>query len=392
MELQGNFPIEKLRQETPGCEQVIHLNNAGAGLMPTPVLTAMQEYLQLEAEIGGYEAAEAQQEVIQDFYQQMAKFLSCHTRNIAVAASSTDAYAKALSSIPFQAGDVILTTQNDYSSNQLAFLSLEKRLGVRLVFAPDRPEGGVDTEIMEHLMDENSPVLVAVTHIPTNSGLIQPIEEIGKLCRERNILYLVDACQSVGQTPVNCQEIGCDFLTASYRKFLRGPRGLGFLYVSDRVLGGGMEPLFIDLRGSHWKEATTYFPKPDAMRFEFWEQPFALVVGAQVCVKYALDLGLENIQDRTYALAAHLRKGLANIPGIRVLDEGDALCGITTSHLPGRSPEEIGAILKQHRINYSVAYRENAVRDFDRKGVKWALRLSPHYYNTKEEVVEVWGE
>ena len=131
------------------------------------------------------------------------------------------------------------------------------------------------------------------------------------------------------------------------------------------------------------------------MRFEFWEQPFALVVGAQACVKYALDLGLESIQERTYTLAAQLRKGLASLPGVKVLDEGDALCGITTSHLPGRTPEEIGTLLKQHNINYSVAYRENAVRDFDRKGVQWALRLSPHYYNTMEEVdrvFEVLGE
>ena len=378
--------ISRLRFETPGCDHVIHLNNAGAGLMPLGVLQAMQYQLQKEAELGGYEATNLVRESIDDTYTQVARYIGSQDHNIAIVQSSTDAYAKALSSIPFQSGDVILTTQNDYSSNQLAFLSMKKRMGVEVIFAPDSPEGGVDLSAMHFLMDAHSPKLVAVTHIPTNSGLVQPIAEVGQLCKERDILYLVDACQSVGQMPLDVNAIGCDFLTASFRKFLRGPRGLGFLYVSDKVLGMNLEPLYIDLRGSYWKEAEVYEAKPDAKRFEFWEQPFALVLGARACVEYAMNIGIEGIQQRTFALAAYTREKLAELPGIRVLDEGKLKSGIVTFHKEGVEATDLKQHLNQQGINCSLAFRENAVRDFDRKGVDWALRLSPHYYNKYEEV------
>ena len=174
MTQQTNFPIDRLRSDTPGCSQVIHLNNAGAGLMPLPVLQAIQSHLQLEAEMGGYEAARKEGDSLSNAYQQVGKFLYAAARNIAFVASSTDAYAKALSSIPFKPGDVILTTENDYSSNQLAFLSMRKRLGIQLIFAPEHPTGGVDEEAMIHLIDTHHPVLVAVTHIPTNSAWYSP--------------------------------------------------------------------------------------------------------------------------------------------------------------------------------------------------------------------------
>ncbi|MEM9723729.1 MAG: aminotransferase class V-fold PLP-dependent enzyme, partial [Bacteroidota bacterium] len=218
-----------------------------------------------------------------------------------------------------------------------------------------------------------------------------PITEIGQHCKSRDILFLVDACQSVGQMPLDVNAIACDFLTASFRKFLRGPRGLGFLYVSDKALEKNLEPLFIDLRGSYWKEAEVYEAKPDAKRFEFWEQSFALILGAGACVEYALHIGLESIQQRTFSLAAYTREKLANLPGIRVLDEGRVKSGIVTFHQEEIEATELQQRLTQKGINCSIAFRENAVRDFDRKGVPWALRLSPHYYNTYEEVDRALG-
>ena len=250
----ATLDLDRLRSDTPGCASRIHFNNAGAALMPRPVLDAMTEHLELEAEIGGYEAADARQDRVHDFYAATAELLGCSAHNVAFAPSATDAYARALSSIPFASGDVILTTQDDYISNQIAFLSLRKRFGVEVVHAPNRPEGGVDVHAMAKSMEERRPRLVAVTHVPTNSGLVQPVAEIGRHCRRLDLPYLVDACQSVGQYRVDAGEIGCDFLSATCRKFLRGPRGSGFLFVSDRALGAGDEPLFIDMRGGHWVE------------------------------------------------------------------------------------------------------------------------------------------
>jgi len=383
--------VARLRADTPGCTNRVHLNNAGAGLMAEPVLRAMLEHLQLEAEIGGYEAAEAQEAAIADLYAATAALLNCRPENIAVAPSATDAYSRALSSIPFATGDVILTTRDDYASNQFAFLSLRKRFGVEVVQAPVLREGGVDVDAMAALMRARRPRLVAATHIPTNSGLVQPVVEIGRHCRELELLYIVDACQSVGQYPLDMKELGCDFLTATYRKFLRGPRGPGFLYVSDRILESDYEPLFIDVRGARWVEPDMYSHAATASRFEAWESSYAALIGCAVATRYALSVGIERIARRTPCLGARLRRGLEEIEPVRVLDQGREQCAIVTFTIDDRAGEAFKQQLDARGINSSLGFREWALLDLTSKGVDWYLRLSPHYYNTEEEVGIVLG-
>lgn len=378
--------IDQLRADTPGADHLIHLNNAGASLQPKSVLDAVRRHLDLEATLGGYEAADAMAAEIAGFYTSIAQLLHTNARNIAFAASATDAYARALSAIPWKAGDVILSTENDYASNQIAFLSLQKRLGVRLLRARDLDTGGVDLEDLEKLMRKHQPVLVAVTHIPTNSGLVQPVEAIGKLCREMGCWYLVDACQSAGQMDLDVEKIGCDFLTATFRKYLRGPRGTGFLFASDRVLDAGLELLLPDMRSAEWIGADAYRSAASARRFEYWEMPIALLLGSKAAADYALETGLDFAQNRIQELATLTRTLLANLPGVQVLDQGTQLCGIVTAHA---SHWESGALMgkfKQADINVRVSPRVAAQIDFERKGVDWALRISPHYYNTEEEI------
>ena len=378
-----------LRADTPGCGQVVHFNNSGCGLLAAPVLATMVDHLNLEARIGGYEAAAARATEVGEFYTEIAALINCAPGNIAFAGSATHAYATALSSIPFEAGDVILTTRNDFISNQIAFLSLRKRYGVEIVHAPDTPDGGVDVAAMAALMRSQRPRLVAATHIPTNSGLVQPVAEIGRHCRELDLLYMVDACQSVGQYPIDVAEIGCDLLTATCRKFLRGPRGSGFLYVSDRVLHAGYEPLFIDMRGARWVGPDHYRPVGSAARFEEWEFPYATVLGCAAAARYAREVGVEAIARRSPALAAQLRSRLDAIPGVRVLDRGPALGAIVTFAIEGWQPQPFKTAMDQRGINSALSFREFAQFDFGDKDVDWCLRLSPHYYNTEEEVDQV---
>ncbi len=380
------LPIDQWRADTPGISQRIHLNNAGAALMPAPVLRAMTDHLQLEASIGGYEAAAARQPEIAGFYQAFARLLNARPHQVAFAGSATDAYNKALSAIPFQAGDTILTTTDDYVSNQIAFLQLQRRFGVRLVRAADLPGGGVDVNSIAELIRRNQPRLVAITHIPTSSGLVQPVAEIGRLCRENDTLYLVDACQSAGQLPLDVEAVGCDFLSATCRKFLRGPRGAGFLYTSERVLEAGLEPLFLDLHSARWSGTDAYDAASTARRFELWERPYALLLGSKAAAEYALKVGLPVIWQRARQLAARLREQLAGIPGLRVLDQGPELGAIVTFHIPGQQAEALKKDLDQQGFNTSLTFHDSARFDFDRKGVDWALRASPHYYNTEEEV------
>lgn len=393
--------LSRLRTDTPafaatpaGMPGLIHLNNAGAALPPMPVLRAMQDYLSLEARAGGYETADAKATEIAGFYDAFARLVHARPHNIAFAASATDAYARALSAIPFRPGDSILTTENDYVSNQIAFLALQKRFGIQLFRARDTAQGGVDVDDFEQLLKKHRPVLAAVTHVPTNSGLVQPVETIGKICRAHGVWYLVDACQSAGQMALDVERIGCDFLSATLRKFMRGPRGAGFLYASDRVLEAGLEMLLPDMRSADWTGPDEYRTVPSARRFEYWEASPALVLGSKAAAEYALAVGMDWIETRVKKLAGLTRERLRALPGVQVLDKGPELCGIVTAHAAHWEPKQLMEKLRAENIHCRVSPLLVAQIDFPRKGVSWALRVSPHYYNTEEEIermVEVAG-
>ena len=384
-----SLDIAGLRGETPGVRERTHLNNAGAGLMPEPVVRAIRDHIDLEARVGGYEAADLRREAIRGVYRDVADLLFSEPHQIALVEHATAAFVAALSAVPFRPGDVLLTTRHDYVSNQLQYLSLADRRGVEVVRAPDGPSGGVDASAMCELVHRRRPRLVAMTHVPTNSGLVQDVATVGRACREHDVLFLVDACQSVGQMPVAPEALGADFLSATARKFLRGPRGAGFLWVSDRVLEQGLEPLFPDLRGEDWIDADLRQPAPDGTRFETWEFAYGLVLGMGVAARYATDLGLEAIRDRAFELATTLRSELDALPGLRVLDRGSELCAIVTAEVEGWTGHELVSSLREEGINTSSLSREAAVLDFDDKEVDSALRISPHYYNTDAEIEQV---
>lgn len=374
------------RADTPGCSRLIHLNNAGAALMPRPVREAVTDHLQLEQELGGYEAAEAQAESLQLSYEAIARLLGTQRRNIAIVQNSTVAFAQALSAFDLGPGDMVLTSRSDYASNQIMYLSLGRRRSVEIVRAPDAAEGGVDPDEVRRLIAQRRPTLVALTWIPTNSGLVQPVEAVGEVCREAGVPYLVDACQAVGQLPIDVQRLQCDFLAATARKFLRGPRAIGFLLVSDRMLEAGAHPLLVDMHGATWTDSDRFVLTPDARRFETWERPDALVLGLGAAARYALEVGLETARDRARELAAQVRDRLSDLPSVRVLDRGPELCAIATAAVEGCDAGDLKLALRARRINVSSPHREDAVIDMDEKRTTSALRISPHYYNTMEEI------
>jgi len=378
--------VRRWRADTPGAERLVHLNNAGAALVPQPVADAVAAHLRLESELGGYEAADARAGALRGVYASLARLLGADARNIALAQNSTVAFAQALAAFDFRPGDRILTSRADYASNQIMYLSLARRLGVEVVRAPDAPEGGIDPAAVRELVARRRPVLVALTWVPTNSGLVQPVEAVGEICRAAEIPYLVDACQAVGQMPVEVARIGCDYLAATARKFLRGPRGVGFLYVADRAVAAGAHPLFVDMHGADWTDPDAFELTPDARRFEGWEISYALVLGLGAAVDYALAVGIETARDRARALASYARMRLAAIPGVRVLDRGPELCAIVTLDPAGRPAAELKLALRARGINTSSPERSDAVIDMDEKRAASALRISPHYYNTVDDV------
>ncbi|HEX6201199.1 MAG TPA: aminotransferase class V-fold PLP-dependent enzyme [Thermoanaerobaculia bacterium] len=370
---------------------ICHLNNAGSALPPPAVTERMVAYLRREAELGGYEAeAEAAGEV-RGVYERVARLLGARPGNVALVENATVAFAQALSAFDLEPGDALVTSRLDYPSSQIAYLSLARRRGLRVLRAEDLPGGGVDpASVAELLRREPRVRLVALCWVPTNTGVIQDVEAVGEVCRRAGVPYLVDACQAVGQLPVDVGRLGCDYLAATARKFLRGPRGIGFLYASDRALERGDHPLLPDLRGAEWTGAERFELAPDARRFENWEFNYALVLGLGEAVRHALEAGVEEGGRRARELAARVRERLAELPGCRVLDrgwrEGAPLAAIVSAAFAGWDADELVARLRERRIHTSASRRESGLLDLEAKGVASTLRVSPHYYNTEDDI------
>ncbi|NOT07514.1 MAG: aminotransferase class V-fold PLP-dependent enzyme [Gemmatimonadales bacterium] len=378
--------LARWRADTPGCEHVNHLNNAGAALMPRPVVDAMTAHLALEARIGGYEAADAVRGQVDETYGLFARLLGAEPRNIALVANATTGFIQALSSFDFAPGDTILTSRCDYTSNQIQYLALAKRQGVRILHADDLPEGGIDPDSVHRLLRANRVRLVSVSWIPTNSGLVQDVAAVGRVCREAGTPFLIDACQALGQIEIDVAALHCDYLSATGRKFLRGPRGTGVLYASDQALARGDHPLFVDMRGAVWSSPDAYELAPTAKRYEDWEFPYALVLGMAAAARYALTVGVGTARELAWALAARARDGLAAMPGVRVLDRGCTRCALVTFDRPGRDAERVVAALSARKINTVASLKWYNQYDFVEKQVDAAVRMSPHYYNTEGEV------
>ncbi len=378
--------IARWRADTPGVATRAHLNNAGSALPPTAVSEAVRAHLAREAEIGGYEAADLVADGVADAYAALAELLHAQPRNVAIVTSATHAFALALSSIDFESGDRILTSQDDYISNQLMYLSLAARRGVQVERVPDAPEGGIDLGALRAAIARKRPRLVALTWIPTSSGLIQPAAAVGEICREAGVPFLLDACQAVGQLEIDLGALHCDYLAATARKFLRGPRGIGFLAISDAALDRGEAPLLPDMRGARWTAADRYALVDDARRFEQWEFSTALVLGLGAAARYALEVGVGVAAARAHALAAAARKRFAEIPHVRSLDHAARLSAIATFAVDGREARALMLALRERGVNTSSQTRADALIPLERANATSLLRVSPHYYNTAAEI------
>ena len=375
--------IADIRDLTPGVQHVIHFNNAGAALMNNKVANTIQEYQEHELLYGGYETAVKYHPEIEQAYSNIAEYLQCQAAEIALMENATVAWQQAFLSLPLQQGDIILTSMAEYASNYIAFLQLQKRLGIEVQAIPNNEYGEVDIQALQQMITPRVK-LIAITHVPTNGGLVNPAEEIGEIARKHQTWYLLDACQSVGQMPLNVQEIGCDFLSATSRKFLRGPRGIGFLYVNKSRLES-LEPPLLDLHGATWSTPQSYQVRADARRFENWEFNLASVVGLSAAVRYALDLGIDRIWQRIQYLAHQLRGKLEDIPGVMTHDLGRTKSGIISFNGPFDA-EELKTQLLQAGFNTSLIVPEGTLLDMNERGLGTMIRASVHYYNTEKEV------
>ncbi|OPG10226.1 aminotransferase class V [Microbispora sp. GKU 823] len=382
--LHVTIDVGRVRADTPGCEHVVHLNNAGSSLPPRQVTEAVVDHLRLEERVGGYEAAAAALDRSERTYDALAELVGADRDEIALVENATRAWDMAFYSLPWKPGDRILTSRAEYASNAIAFLQIARRHEVRVEVVPDDETGALSVEALRDMIDERVK-LIAVTHVPTQGGLVNPAAEIGAVAREAGVTFLLDACQSVGQLRVDVREIGCDLLSATGRKFLRGPRGTGFLYCSRRILDR-LEPPFLDLHAATWTSAGSYEVRGDARRFENWEGYVAGKIGLGVAADYALSLGLDAIEERVTGLAETLRGRLAALPGVTVHDRGARRCGIVTFTVDGHDSRDVAARLSASKVNVSVSAASSARWDFEARALPSLVRSSVHYYNTEEDL------
>ncbi|MFF9479461.1 aminotransferase class V-fold PLP-dependent enzyme [Streptomyces sp. NPDC014733] len=376
--------IDVLRRGTPGTGNRIHLNNAGAGLLSRRTLEAVVSHLELEAAIGGYEAAGQERDRIDATYGHLARLVGGRAEEVALFDNSTRAWNAAFFAMAFKPGDRILTGRAEYGSNVLAYLQMAQRTGVEIVVVPNDEYGQLDTVALANLIDARTK-LVGVTHVPTSGGLVNPVAEIGRIARAAGVPFLLDATQSVGQFPVDVGELGCDMLTATGRKFLRGPRGTGFLWVRSGALAC-LEPHVVEVAAATWDGNRGFSWHDGARRFGTWEMSYANVLGLSAAAQQAWDLGMDEIGRRAFALGARLRDGLEAVPGVTTRDLGRQRCAIVTCGVDGMAADEVALALAGRGINVSVTDPVQTQFDTEDRNVHPLVRLSPHYYNTEEEI------
>jgi cysteine desulfurase / selenocysteine lyase len=376
--------LDRARADTPGVEHVVHFNNAGSSLPTRQVVDAVVDHLRREAEIGGYEAAAEREDRWEHTYDALAQLIGAHRDEIAVVENATRAWDMAFYSFPFQPGDRILTGNAEYASNWIALQQVANRTGASVEVVPDDEHGQIDVGALERMIDERVK-LVSLVHVPMTTGLVNPAADVGRVTRAAGVPLLLDACQSIGQLPVDVNKIGCDMLSATGRKFLRGPRGTGFLYVR-RELIQQLEPPFLDLHSAEWEADGSYRIRDDARRFENWETYYAGKIGLGVAVDYAHALGADAIWARLQQLAGRLRDGLSAIEGVTVRDQGLTKAAIVTFTVDGLAATEVQRALASERINVNVQRKRDAWLDLGERGLDEVVRSSVHYYNSDEEI------
>jgi len=377
--------VAELRSFTPGADNTVHLNHAGSSLPTQATLDTQIRHLQREAMTGGYEAAAEALPRSEQVYESIARMIGAKSHEIARLEQATAAWNAGFWSVPMKPGQRIITANASYGANAVGFLRAVERRGISIDVIGDDEHGQVDVVELANRIDDDV-ALVALTHVPTNGGLVNPAAAVGKIANDAGVPFLLDACQSVGQIDVNVNEIGCDLLSATGRKYLRGPRGTGFLYASDRIIER-LIPDHPDHHGADWTTVNEYVLQPNAQRFESWEYSHAGWLALGNAVDEATAIGLDRIEATVALRAESLRTRLRDVD-CTVWDLGQQRCGIVTATAPGIDPMSAKTAMRDLGVNVSVTTPASTRYDAANRDLPDMMRLSVHYLTTEAELDE----
>ncbi|TCN54823.1 cysteine desulfurase [Rhodococcus sp. SMB37] len=376
--------VQQARRDTPGCFERVFLDSAGSSLPPTPVVDTVVAHLRREAEVGGYAAANERLGDLAEVKASLGRLFGVDATSMALSDSASRAWTSFFYAVPLEPGDRILLSQAEYAANAVAALQRGRATGASVEVVPSDDAGRIDVEALRELLDERVK-LVSVVHAPTNGGLVNPVREVADAAHAVGALVLLDACQSVGQLPVSVPELDVDALSGTGRKWVRGPRGTGFLYVRPRLILD-LEPAMIDLHSATWTSPDTYELAPDASRFEMWETDVAARLGLGAAIDYLLDLGLDAVVEAIGYRAEHTRDGLERIPGVTVHDRGAPLNGIVSFTVDGIEPTAVRDALAAQAITVTVSSRSSTLLDMSQRKLDAVVRASPHYFVSPADV------
>ena len=382
--------VSKARNDTATFSNgVIYLDHAAGSVPPIPVLQATRDYLDEVGKLGFVNPAfyEKGAETTKDTKKKVAEFINADQADeVALTKGGSESIGQVINGIKWKKGDEVVTSILEIVSGFVPLVRLEREFGVRVRLIGISKSGHMNLQALERALSKKTR-LVVLMHISNSLGTLQPLREARKLIRETHALYLVNASQSIGQIRVDVKDLGCDFLVAPCRKWLRGPQGLGILYCRKELLGS-MEPSHIAWTTTKWISRSRYQHIATAERFEAGELNFGTVAALNRALDYVEEIGgIDNIRSRILHLTSYLLDRLREANGIEVYGDPESATrgGIVAFDKRKVASENISSQLAKEGIIIEAGNFASplVLKKFHRD--KWA-RVCVHYFNSTEDI------
>jgi len=359
--------------------EFINFNNAGSSKSFSQTNLKIKEYLDQEERLGGYFCVEVFKLKLSKFYQNLSNLINCQPDEISFISNTTVGFNLFINSIKISKGDNVVILENEYESNLISLLN--NKVNFRVVKLSK--DGEVDLNDLVSKIDCRTKV-VSVCHLPSNNGNQNPIKKIGKLVKAQNqkAIYLIDACQSIGHLDINVKSIKCDVLVGSGRKYLRGPRGTGFIFIKKKIKER-INPLILD---SHNSSLENKIKVTNKHIFENFEYSPALKIGLSESINQINKVGIARIEENIRKKTIYFREKLKKNPKIITYENNNNFSGISTLNFQEEDPKRIFNHLLKKKILTSVTQKKKLLRPFKKKKILSALRVSIHYYNTYKQI------